>query len=287
MAPSGISRSLSHSRRRDRRPLLARIERSLHQLPLSKSDIATLTPQIARGLLRFRSSRSWSGSAFFDIRGKVATVCNHFAGQGLTLPDYVRAARRSPQLFVQAPASVIANVEAVAGRFQAHGLTLRTYLQAALRAPPLFAMSPATVITNVETVVDHFAGDGLTLRQYLQTAVKKPQLFYQSPATLIRHLGYLIEMYRQGLLTLPGEGQSQPGQPLAPLFSFLSHWPMCLTLADDNYALRVRYAEVTGKRPGGIKLLSLPRRRIEEELTRALGNALPARLWTNLTIFRC
>ena len=50
---------------------------------------------------------------------------------------------------------------------------------------------------------------------------------------------------------------------------------MCLTFADDNYALRLRYAQVTGARPEGIELLRRPRRRIEEELARALDHACP------------
>ena len=80
-------------------------------------------------------------------------------------------------------------------------------------------------------------------------------------------------MYRQGLLTFPGQGQGPPDQPLAPLFAFVSRWPMCLTLAGDNYELRIRYARITGARPAGTKLLSIPRHRIEEELACALGNA--------------
>lgn len=278
MAPSGMSQRLPRSRRgRDRRALQSCIERALRKLPLSEADIAAVAPRLTNGLIRLRCSRSWHDSAFFDIRGKVTAVCKHFAREGLTLTDYVRAARRHPQLFIKAPASVIANIEAVADHFQAHGLTLSSYLHAAVKAPPLFAMTPATVIANVEAVVHHFAGDGLTLRQYLQASLKQAALFYQSPATIIRHLGYLIEMYRQGLLTFPGDGRAPPEQPLAPLFAFLLRWPMCLTFADDNLALRIRYAQVTGERPEGAKLLSIPRRRIEEALARALDNTRPGR----------
>jgi hypothetical protein len=56
------------------------------------------------------------------------------------------------------------------------------------------------------------------------------------------------------------------------LFAYLSRWPTCLTFADDDYALLQRYARVTGARPEGIEL---HRRRIEEELARALDHACP------------
>lgn len=275
MAPSGISPRLSRSRRRhDRRVLLTRIKQALRELRLAEADIAAVAPPLAAGLVRFHCG-SPSDSPFFDIRGKVTAVCKRFAGEGLTLRDYVRAARRQPQLFVKAPATLIANIEAVVRRFQPHGLTLRAYLHAAVMSPPLFAMNPGTVIANVEAVIQHFAGDGLTLRQYLQACLKQPQLFYQSPATIIRHLNYLIEMHRRGFLTFPGERQASPEQPLAPLFAYLSRWPMCLTFADDNLALRLRYAQATGERPEGAKLLSVPRRRIEEALARVLDSSPP------------
>ena len=185
MAQTVVSQPHSRSQRRhDRRELQTRIERAIRKLPLSEADIAAVASQLASELIRLRSDRSWHDSAFFDIRGKVTAVCNHFASEGLTLEDYARAARRHPELFVKAPASLIANVETVARHFQPHGLTLRSYLLAALRSPPLFAMSSATVIANVEAAASRFAGDGLTMRQYLQAVLRQPQLFYQSPATI-------------------------------------------------------------------------------------------------------
>lgn len=237
MATPGISQPRSRPRRRHhRRALVARVEQALSELPLSKADIAAVAPQLAAGLIRFHCG-SRNDSPFSDIRGKVTAVCEHFAKQGLTLQDYVRAARNQPQLFVKAPASLIANVEAV---------------------------------------VRHFAEDGLTVRQYLEACLKQPQLFCLSPITIIRHLDYLIEMYRQGLLTFPSEAPPPPDEPLRPLFALLSRWPICLTFADDNYEMRIRYAQVTGDRPGGIELLHRPRRRIEEDLSRALGNPRPS-----------
>ena len=47
------------------------------------------------------------------------------------------------------------------------------------------------------------------------------------------------------------------------------------TFADDHYELRIRYAHVTGDRPGGIELLHRPRRRIEEALARVLAGSHP------------
>jgi hypothetical protein len=45
---------------------------------------------------------------------------------------------------------------------------------------------------------------------------------------------------------------------------FLLTAPKLLCLSDDNYALRVEYAHVTGDRPPGAALLTRSRSRIEE-----------------------
>jgi hypothetical protein len=80
-------------------------------------------------------------------------------------------------------------------------------------------------------------------------------------------------MHRQGLLSFPGQADAPQGQPLRPLFGYLLRWPMYLTLSDDNYALRIEYARVTGDRPGGTTLLTRPRSRIERDLAAFLTHA--------------
>ena len=44
---------------------------------------------------------------------------------------------------------------------------------------------------------------------------------------------------------------------------------MYLTLADDNYAVRVAYVRATGERPGGVSLLTRPRHQVERALAQA------------------
>lgn len=58
--------------------------------------------------------------------------------------------------------------------------------------------------------------------------------------------------------------------------SFLTHFlfplvrtPMYMTLADDNYAVRVAYVRATGERPGGVSLLTRPRHQVERALAQA------------------
>jgi hypothetical protein len=206
----------------------------------------------------------------------VQGVVAYFQGHGLTLPAYLRAAARHPQLFYQAPATLIANIEQVARHFAPHGLTLPEYLGAAVRHPQLFYQAPATLVANIEEVARHFVPHGLALPDYLRAAVKQPPLFASKPATVIRHVHLVIDMHAQGLVTFPGQKDAPPDQPLGPLFAFLVKLPLYFCLADDNYALRIRYAQVTGDLPRGAGLLTRPRSRIERDLARALGQPHPS-----------
>ena len=124
---------------------------------------------------------------------------------------------------------------------------------------------------NVEGVVDRFREDGLTLAAYLAAALKQPQLFCRTPATIIGHIHCVIDMQREGLLTFPGQADAGPGETLRPLLAYLVKNPLFMTLSDDNYALRRTYARVTGDRPGGAALLRRTRRRVEQDLARALA----------------
>ncbi len=218
--------NISHQPRRsrqvrDRPAFQARFEQALRQLPLAEPDITVVAGKLADKFAHVRSNSLLNSSALFDIRGKVTSVCDHFAGDGLTLDNYLCAALRRPQLFIKSPATIITNIERVAAHFSRYDLMRRRYLHAAVKTPLLFVTNPDTVIANVETVIQHFAGDGLNLRQYLQAALKQPQLFYRKPATTIRQMNYLIDLHRAGLLTFPAQADASPDQPLRPLFELL------------------------------------------------------------------
>jgi hypothetical protein len=208
------------------------------------------------------------------IQWKIEAVADYFAPHGLTVPAYLRAAIRNPRLFSQAPTTIQANIETVASHFTAHGLGLNAYLQAALRQPQLFSQSPATIRSNIENVAAHFADGGLSLGDYLAAALRQPQLFARAPTSMIRHIGCVIDMQAQGLVTFPGQGNAPAAQRLYPLFAYLVRNPLCMTLSDDNYALRMTYAQITGRRPSGTVLLRRTRHGIEQDLAAARSRNL-------------
>jgi hypothetical protein len=188
----------------DRKALRARIEQALRELPLSEEDIAA----VASGLLDSnlvvqRYAKCRLESAFFDFRGKVTAVVEHFAVHGLTLHDYMRAAVKYPALFTHKPVTVIRRIESVAAHFQEHGLTLPAYVRAAVRHPAPFYQSPATIQGNIEQVVSHFQEHGLTLKDYLKATRRQPVLFSMKPATVIRRVENVAAHFQEHGLTLP------------------------------------------------------------------------------------
>lgn len=219
--------------------IMDRVRQELAQLPLTDKDIASLAPPLAAAsqfiLITDPHSR------FFDFSDKVNAVVQHFAGEGLTLPaylqavskypqlltrsptalianltgvvehfaadglttrDYLKAVLKKPQLLNQTPATIAKNIAGVVERFAPDGLTSAAYLHAALATPSLFGLTAATVAGNINAVVERFAADGLTTRDYLRATRKKPQLFYQSPATITRNITGVVEHFAaEGLTT--------------------------------------------------------------------------------------
>ncbi len=210
-----------------------RIEQALRELPLNEEEIGQ-TAQLLLANSVVLPHITKPDSSFFRFRDKMTEVVEHFAP---------------------------------------HGLQLRDYLHAAVRQPAIFCQSPATLTANIETVAEHFAPHGLELRDYLHAAVRQPALFCQSPATLIGHVNLIIDLHRQGLASFPGQEDAPAHQPLRPVFDWLVKNPAFFCLADDNFALREVFARITGDRPARASLLTRPRRRLENDMAAALGQA--------------
>src|SRR5690242_9463926 len=98
------------------RPLMkARVEQALRELALAESDIAAVAARLLDSSPLLQPSRQLSlDSQYFDFRGKVTALVEHFADQGLTLSVYLQAVIRRPSLFSQSPSTLIGNIEAVA-----------------------------------------------------------------------------------------------------------------------------------------------------------------------------
>jgi hypothetical protein len=54
-------------------------------------------------------------------------VVEHFAGDSLTLKDYLHAAVKQSSLFTMQPETIIGNIEDLATHFREHSLTLKDY----------------------------------------------------------------------------------------------------------------------------------------------------------------
>jgi hypothetical protein len=290
--------------------LLTRIERGLRPL-LPDRDSLIKASYGVRSVLGFLDGADRpADSTLFDFEDKINRVVEHFAPDGLTRSDYVRAAVKQPSLFCQRPETVIGNIEGVVRHFAPDGLTRSDYVRAAVKQPSLFTVKPETVIGNIEGVVRHFAPDGLTSAKYLRLAVKRPALFYQRPETVIgnieevarhfapdgltrkdylgaalrqpqlfcqkpktifSHVNLIESLYRDGSLILP-----RPRHPseteTTPIVNFLIHNPQYFCLSDDNFGLREIHAKVTQAQSSPAFLIR-PRKEVESELARALGHA--------------
>jgi hypothetical protein len=79
-----------------------------------------------------------------------------------------------------------------------------------------------------------------------------------------------MDLHRQGLLALPQSTRGPPMEERSAL-KFLTDNPKILCLAGDNIALREIYAYVV-QPSASTTLLKRSRKRVEDELARALGH---------------
>ncbi|WP_437193660.1 hypothetical protein [Planctomicrobium sp. SH527] len=197
-----------------------RIREELDKLPLTESQKQAALPSILSnvrfldtGNNKYSSDNLPSDSGFFDFASKLQEVATHFENDGLTLPQYLQAALKQPQLFHQSPATIAGNIEGLVDRFTKEGLTTRQYLQAAIKQPSLFSRTPTSVAHNIEGVAARFAAEGLTTQRYLQAALKAPSLFTQSPATIADNIMATVDRFTSEGLTTSQYLQAALKQP--------------------------------------------------------------------------
>ena len=213
--------------------------------------------QLADDLLHLRGGPDpYVTPAFFDFRGKVMAVVEYFAADGLTLPTYLKAARRGPYLFTLPLATIQSNVKDIVHRLASDGLNPRDFLQRGYQTAPTIAARsgdhpseprrcrrtfpqrgpesaglPAGRSTSPRSLrcdrprssptsrpfSAHFQPQGLTLPNYLRAAQRQPSLFYQSSATIIGHVEEVMQHLCPHGLTLSAYLKAAVRQP--PLFT--------------------------------------------------------------------
>lgn len=227
-------------------PLLQRIRRCLAPLLLSEEDEGMATLGILKHA-RFLDDDKTSGSEGGQL------------GPDSTFFDF-------PQ-----------KIKAVVERFAADGLTRESYLQAALKQPQLFVQKPETITANIDRVVERFAADGLTRKNYLQAALRHPQIFYQKPETIILHLERIFRLFDDGVIALPTqrrhktEHNDRDSPTHHALLSVLLTHPSLITLDVTNYELRDLHQRMKGTGPTW-RNLTHSRRHIEDELRSHLSH---------------
>ena len=188
---------------------VARIRDELRRLPLTAEQQEKLVPRLLQrttfldtdGRVR-PPGKLQVDSSLFNFAAKLQGVVARFEEHGLTLDDYLRAAIARPELFYQAPASVVQNIATTVTLFAEEGLTPRRYLAAALAEPTLFTQSAATTEAKIAGTVARLAKHGLSRRAYFKSALRNPTLFTRSPDSIAANLQATVTRLADAGLTM-------------------------------------------------------------------------------------
>lgn len=193
----------------------------------------------------------------------VQEIARDLGAYGLTVSQYVSAAKRYPALLTCKPATIIGNLKGFVAAMDMPELQLMQYVKAALRQPTLFCLHPQRLRANVDRVILECSVPELTAEIYLKGCLLHPNLFYQRPSTISKHLHMILDMQRRELFAI---GRSKPGEgEVERLIRYLMNNPHILSLSDENLALRRQYAELIGT-PQDTKLFRMPKKEVEDKV---------------------
>ena len=140
------------------------------------------------------------------------------------------------------------------------GITFEQYKNAAVRQPQLFRVAPEKANENIERTAELL---GIQKNVFIQSALQRPQLFYLDPETIAGHATLMHQIEDEGFV------------PRGVQKLYLGR-PILLTLADDNFELRLEFARHTGigqgDRAPNNMILTESRKRIQENFLLALGH---------------
>jgi len=186
---------------------------------------------------------------------------------GVTGADWAAAAVKYPQLLYQKPETLQTNFEANLEWLKPFGVTGADWASAAINRPPLFSQKPETLQTNFEANLEWLKPFGVTGADWAAAAIKQPSLFYQKPERLRTNFELLMVVCE--MPAFKARKNDLTFREINVAWA-LSH-PSVLCLAEDNFLLRLAYAEVTQPKPSAA-LLNDTRGKLEKKLVQALGH---------------
>lgn len=152
---------------------------------LSTSNSAKPNFTCKSGQFRHECSQRIKNNSFSEANLKnIEGVTGSFFSEGLTVQQYLKAAKRNPFMLVHKPETIEYNIRETANRFREFGVTAESHLKNALRHPPLFSMSPSTIEKNMKTKAKLFTAEGLTLEDLIKMAKSQPNVYTINPESL-------------------------------------------------------------------------------------------------------
>jgi hypothetical protein len=205
-------------------------------------------------------------STFLDFKTKAKDIAGRFEKEGFTVADYIKAIIKNPKISGDSIGTIEDNLRGLAGKFEKEGLTTNDCLEAFKKAPQVASLLPETGEHNIRGLVADFPKEGLTTEEYLKATKVAPTLFCLSPKTVGGHIRLIFSLFDKGVLPHTISRKAQ-------LDKIRKH-PVCMTLSDDNIALRHFYHLLVNPKPQ-ITNLTKARGVVEKEITNTLTNPNP------------
>ncbi len=168
--------------------------------------------------------------------------------------QYVEAALVLPELFYRSPQAINKNVRGAARLLK---ISKARYIGAALMQPQIFCQLPERIYYNIEAGAQAV---GVSRTRYIEAALQHPPLFSQLPETIGNH-ARLMRLFNVRGLIIPDVAEK-----------FMIR-PRLLSMADDNFYLRLVFAQLADRKAEKkFGLLSRDRKYVERRVVEYLGH---------------
>lgn len=185
-----------------------------------------------------------SDSEFWNFRENIISSAGQLSAFGVTLPQYLVACAKNPDLFKED--NVYARISHAHEAFRTHNVTLQEVVKMHMGHANNFSLRPENKRQKFDDVVQAFKSIGLTPQQYLSAVLREPSLLANSSSKNIHNIQQIIDAYDDGRLTLkdkPASKQAGIEAWYGPIWNFICGTPALISLAPETLEHRL---EATG-----------------------------------------
>ena len=180
---------------------------------------------------------------FWNFKENVKNSAGQLSIYGVTLPQYMTACARNPELFKDI--NVFDKISKTHKAFIPDGLTIQQVVDMHMGHANNFSQRAETKKEKFDAVIHAFSDKGLTPKQFLGAVLMEPSLLANASEKNITNIQLILDAYDDGRLTFKGKPDSRQSVRTEadwyqPAFNLICKAPATLSRSTENLRERLQ-----------------------------------------------